>query len=375
MASAPTTRDAPRRPHSEAAPAKRAPHPGLRVHGHRVGPFLIAAAVIGVGIHFAFPALAGLERSIELVERADPWWIAVAICCSAGSLACYVAIFRYTVSEGVAGSQRLGWAECYQITMASQAASTVVTAGGAGGIALILWALGRAGLPRAQAIARLVAFLAIHYVIYLGALVVFGLGLWLGLLPGGAPTALTLVPAVVAGLGLLAVAVTVARPAPLERVAASRPDGKITHLAARLTDAPAALADGMRYAASLLQPRSRGLTIALIAVAYWASNLAVLAACFEAFGARPELAGLVQAFFVGMTANLLPLLPGGVGSVEAGLIGALLAFGEPGPEVVVSVLAYRLIGYWLPTIPESIAYAQLTRTVTRWRAPRSTRPA
>lgn len=375
MAGASTTRDAHGRPDPDAAPARRRSRPGLQVHGHRVEPFLIAAAVIGVGIHFAFPALAGLKRSLELVEHADPWWIAVAICCSAGSLGCYVAIFRYTVAEGSPGSQRLGWAECYQITMASQAASTVVTAGGAGGIALILWALRKAGMPRPQAITRLIAFLAIHYVIYLGALVVFGLGLWLGLLPGNAPTALTLVPAVVAGLGLLAVAVTVAKPAPLERVAASRPDGRISRLAARLTDAPAALADGTRYAASLLRPRSRGLMIAVIAFAYWATNIAVLAACFEAFGARPELAGLVEAFFVGMTANLLPLLPGGVGSVEAGLIGALLAFGEPGPEVVVSVLAYRLIGYWAPTIPESIAYAQLTRTVTRWRAPGPSGPA
>ena len=66
--------------------------------------------------------------------------------------------------------------------------------------------------------------------------------------------------------------------------------------------------------------------------------------------------------------KLLPLLPGGVGSVEAGLVGALLAFGEPAPEVVVSVLACRLIGFWLPTIPEGIAYFQLRRTLGRWTA-------
>jgi uncharacterized protein (TIRG00374 family) len=102
-----------------------------------------------------------------------------------------------------------------------------------------------------------------------------------------------------------------------------------------------------------------------LAVGYWASNIAILGACFLAFGEQPSVAGLVQAFFIGMTANLLPLLPGGVGSVEAGLIGALLAFGEPAAEVVVSVLAYRLIGYWLPTIAEAVAYVQLRRSLGR----------
>lgn len=115
-----------------------------------------------------------------------------------------------------------------------------------------------------------------------------------------------------------------------------------------------------------LRPRSRGVVIGALALGYWATNISILVACFLAFSERPEIAGLVQAFFVGMTVNLLPLLPGGVGSVEAGLIAALLAFGEPGAEVVVSVLAYRLIGFWLPTIPEAVASVQLRRTVARW---------
>lgn len=35
---------------------------------------------------------------------------------------------------------------------------------------------------------------------------------------------------------------------------------------------------------------------------------------------------------------------------------------------VVAVLAYRLIAYWLPTIPEGLAYLMLRRTVSRWHA-------
>ena len=72
---------------------------------------------------------------------------------------------------------------------------------------------------------------------------------------------------------------------------------------------------------------------------------------------------LVQGFFVGMTANLLPFFPGGVGSVDAGMIAAFLAFGEPSSTVFVSVLAYRVIAFWLPIPPGIFAYLQLRRTV------------
>jgi uncharacterized protein (TIRG00374 family) len=69
-----------------------------------------------------------------------------------------------------------------------------------------------------------------------------------------------------------------------------------------------------------------------------------------------------------MTANLLPFFPGGVGSVDAGMIGAFLAFGEPASAVIVSVLVYRVIAFWLPIPPGIVAYLQLRRTVSRWQA-------
>ena len=84
---------------------------------------------------------------------------------------------------------------------------------------------------------------------------------------------------------------------------------------------------------------------------------------------------LVQGFFVGMTANLLPFFPGGVGSVDAGMIAAFLAFGEPSSAVFVSVLAYRVIAFWLPIPPGIFAYLQLRRTVARWREEGDPQPA
>ena len=71
-------------------------------------------------------------------------------------------------------------------------------------------------------------------------------------------------------------------------------------------------------------------------------------------------------FFVGMVANLFPLAPGGVGAVDAGMIGAFVVFGLPESEVFVAVLTYRVIAFWVPIPPGIVAFFQLRKTVQRW---------
>ena len=57
------------------------------------------------------------------------------------------------------------------------------------------------------------------------------------------------------------------------------------------------------------------------------------------------------------------------------MIAAFLAFGEPSSTVFVSVLAYRVIAFWLPIPPGILAYLQLRRTVARWREEDAPQPA
>ena len=75
---------------------------------------------------------------------------------------------------------------------------------------------------------------------------------------------------------------------------------------------------------------------------------------------------VVQGFFLGMLANLFPFAPGGVGAVDAGMIGAFVIFGLPSAEVFAAVLTYRVIAFWLPIPPGIIAFFQLRKTVQRW---------
>src|ERR1019366_1967326 len=116
-------------------------------------------------------------------------------------------------------------------------------------------------------------------------------------------------------------------------------------LARWLAKAPDTLGSGVRTARDVVRERRLGL---LGAVAYWGFDIAVLGVCFDAFGRVVPVAVLVMGYFLGTLGSLLPL-PGGIGGVEGGMIGAFVAFGVPVSSAVVAVLAYRAISFWLPT--------------------------
>jgi uncharacterized protein (TIRG00374 family) len=127
---------------------------------------------------------------------------------------------------------------------------------------------------------------------------------------------------------------------------------------------PAAAATGVRTAIDLVRSKDPYL---LGAIVWWGFDIAVLWACFHAFGAAPPKGVIIMSYFVGMVGNTLPL-PGGIGGVDGGMIGAFSAFGVSVEISIVAVLAYRVLAFWLPTLPGAIAYLQLRRTVARWQA-------
>jgi hypothetical protein len=132
----------------------------------------------------------------------------------------------------------------------------------------------------------------------------------------------------------------------------------------RAAPAASAIGDGVDDSLRMLRRGDPGLLGALL---WWGADIAVLWATFHAFGTPPAFTVLVVAYFVGMLANTLPL-PGGVGGVDGGMIGALVAFGVDPSLAVVSVLAYRGFAFWLPIVPGALAWVSLRRTVASWDA-------
>jgi uncharacterized protein (TIRG00374 family) len=328
---------------------------------------LLASAVFVVSsvlfLYFVLPKLLGLQQTWNRVQRGNLWWLGLGAVLEVCSFFGYVALFRAVF---VRGDSRIDWRESYQITMAGLAATRLFASAGAGGIALTAWALRRSGMDARIAACRLIAFMVLLYAVYMATLVIDGLGLYFGVFPGRAPFAITVVPAIF-GACVIALFLAVSLlPDDFDRLVArwTGGGGWRARFARRLATAPATLASGVRTAIALMRSRNPYL---LGAIAWWGFDIAVLWACFHAFGASPPKAVIVMAYFVGMVGNTLPL-PGGIGGVDGGMIGAFTAFGVNVELSVVSVLAYRVLAFWLPTLPGAVAYLQLRRTVNRWRS-------
>ena len=332
----------------------------------------IVLGVVFVVLCLAFlavvlPQIAGLGDTWKQVRDGEPIWLVVAGIFTILSFGGYVMLFQgIYVRDGF----RLSVRESYQITMAGLAATRVFAAGGAGGIALTAWALRRAGMPRREVADQTLAFLVLTYGVYAAALVVGGFGLYFGVLPGSSDWAITLLPAII-GCIAFAIALLAALAPPDLQVRLegwARRGGRFARFTQRAANFPAAISSGIRISAQHVRRRDPALVGSL---AYWGFNIAVLWAAFHAFGDAPPWAVIVMGYFVGMLANLLPL-PGGVGGVDGGMIGAFVAFGgESRDSIIIAVLTYRLFAFYLPTIPGAVAYLQLRRTVARWHEERA----
>ncbi len=80
----------------------------------------------------------------------------------------------------------------------------------------------------------------------------------------------------------------------------------------------------------------------------WVADVACLAFACWAVGAHPSIAGLMVAYAAGKAVgNAVPLLPGGIGVVDAVLVPALTSAGMPAADAITAVLVYRVISYIL----------------------------
>lgn len=317
-----------------------------------------------IGIYFLFPKLVGLGDALSKLDDADAVWIGVAIGFAVVAIATYIALFKAVVGGDVL---RLTWGETYEINMAGVAATLIFSAAGAGGIALTYWALRKAGMRRHDVGRRMVAFLTLHYVFYPVALIVFGILLRTGVLPGKDSVELTIVPAAVAGVFLVFGVLLALIPSDLSRRVAAHARGERAQaIAANVAKVPAIAAEGFRFALGLFAHPSRGGLAVIGAVGFWAANIGTLWASFKAFGVHVPIAVVVQGFFLGMVANLFPLAPAGVGAVDAGMIGAFVLFGLPEETVFPAILVYRLVAFWMPIPLGIVAFFQLRTTVQRW---------
>jgi uncharacterized protein (TIRG00374 family) len=312
----------------------------------------IASLAVFFGIVAALLlAVPDLRSALDHLSDADPSLIAAAAVLELLSCAGYAVLFGLVFGM-------LGRRLTSRLSLSELAVNSVVSVSGLAGIALGAWVLRSKGVSVDRIARRSVLIFLLTSAVNVVAVVVIGVPMWLGLLPGSRRALLTLLPAAVA-LATIAGTLLLARWA--RRAAVRRgADGS------RRTVALKALADGVDDALQLIREHDARL---LGAVAYWLLDNVALYACLAAFGNAPSFWVVAMAYLVGMLANSIPI-PGGLLAVEGGLVGMLLLFGvRPASHVVVAVVIYRAISLWIPAVIGSMAFVSLRREIGKPLAP------
>jgi uncharacterized membrane protein YbhN (UPF0104 family) len=297
-----------------------------------------------VGLLLAVP---GLHSVAERISHANSWWIAAGIGLEALSCAGYVVLFGLVF--GMLGKRLVS-----RLSLSELAVNSVVSVSGLAGLALGAWVLRGRGISVERIAKRSVLIFVLTSAVNVGAVVVIGVPMWLGLLPGSRNPLLTLLPAAAALASILG---TLALAAWARRAASRRP---LEH--GRWAVTLVALSGGVEDALELMREHDWRV---LGALGYWLFDNLALYACLAAFGHPPSVWAVAMAYLVGMLANALPI-PGGFGVVDGGLVGMLVLFGSrPASVAVAAVLIYRAISLWIPAVVGSLAFLSLRREIDK----------
>jgi uncharacterized protein (TIRG00374 family) len=297
--------------------------------------------VTGVSLYLLAPALLEVFGAFDQLDNINPLWFAGMIALQAGSYACMWAVQRLAI-------RARHWGPVVTSQLASNAFGRVVPGGIAAAGAMQYAMLVRAGVPGAAAASGMTA----------SSLLVFGTLLALPLLAvpaivSGAAVDPELVNAAIAGavvfvalFALGAACIVWDRPLELIGSAAQTARNRILRRRAPLTGLPARL---IRERDIVLEVLGRQWWEALLGAAgRWVLDYLTLLAALYAVGAQPRASLVLLAFFAAQLLGTLPLTPGGLGFVEAGLTGTLALAGVGAAASVVATLAYRLVSFWLP---------------------------
>jgi len=325
---------------------------GLSRRGLRRRLLVVLGVVLTVvAIVTLAPGLGALRTRLS---HANPAWLAAGVVLKVFSGLGYVAVFRMVFCR------RMSWRVSYQIGMSELGANALFPTGGAGGLALGAWALKRGGMPGAEIARRSVAFFLLTSVANVVGVVVIGLGLATQILPGETDLWLTALPAAVAALAVIGALLAGRTSVRLHRRLEQSEAGESSRRARAALKTLVAVADGVNEAVVLLR---EGNAILIAGVfAYLIFDMMILWATFRAFGAAPPLAIVWIAYLIGELGGLIPV-PGGIGGVDAGLVGTLVLYNVPVTAATSAVLAYRAIALWVPAVLGSAAFVALRRTL------------
>lgn len=302
----------------------------------RVRPKTILTILVGtVAGYLLLSQLASVDI-VALFQDANWGWAVFALLCSAVTYYAAALILIGFVPERL---------RVLPTTGAQLAASfaTLITPPTLGAVAINLRYLQRQGVHPALATASIGASQASAFVMHILLLIGFGV-------VAGTQSDLTFDPPRAAIVGIsVGVAVSMgllAIPAIRRRVT-----GRLRPLLREI---------GPRLLTVVQQPRKFAEGIGgmlLLNLAY----IAALTGSVLAFGGQLDVSAIAIVYLTGSVVGQAAPTPGGLGAVEAAMAAGLTAAGLPGGLAVSSVLLFRLVTFWLPTVPGWFALNAMQR--------------
>jgi uncharacterized membrane protein YbhN (UPF0104 family) len=317
--------------------------------------WIAAGGGLLVAIFLLVPGLVSVRRDLA---HGRPGWLILGACFRLASALAYVLMFRAILAPDL--TRRLS----YRIGMSEIGLNALLPAGGTGGLAVGGWALHRLGTPTKTVIERSATLFVFTSAFNVSAVALLG---WLGgigvvsVARSGAVLALTLVPAFVAtAVIVLAIA---ARPR-LTALQAAQVKYKTHGVRWWLFEAAVMLGTG---AAGALKVFSDWDPRALVGgAAYLLFDIAALWATIRAFHGHTRAGSVGMGYLVGQLAGDIPV-PGGIGAISGGLIGALSLYGLPLAVATASTLAYQAIALVVPLLLGVPAILALAHTLGGFR--------
>ena len=316
----------------------------------RVVPRLVFMAITLVTLYILWPSLVSILRSWPALLSVKPYWYPIMLGVEVASFACAWGLQAIAL-------RTTRWFAVATAQLAGNAVSKIVPGGAAAGSAIQFRMLSNSGIRGARVGSGLAAAGLISTAT-LFALPV--LSVPAALL--GRPTPNDLAEAAWLG-AVVFVAAFVLGWVMLTREGALRATGRgiqwvRNHLMRKrepLTNLPDTL---VRERAAIQETLERAWWKALLfALGNWLFDYLALLAALAAVGSKARPTLVLLAYAASMVLAMIPITPGGLGFVEAGLASLLVVAGASPAQAAVGTLAYRLVSYWLPLPAGAVAAA------------------
>jgi uncharacterized protein (TIRG00374 family) len=333
----------------EQRPIRDAPASDRRAIWGRLTLLLVTL----IALYVLWPGLLKVFRAWPELLSLNPSWFVVMFAAEVASFACIWTLQRLALRTD-------RWFAVATAQLAGNAFSRIVPGGAAAGGAISYRLLVTAGIPAATVGTGLTA----ASIISTGTLFSLPL-LALPAVLAGRPVPSGLAQSAWLGAGVFALAlvvgaVFVTTDGPLRAVgrAIQALRNRLRRTGDPLADLPERLVAERDHVRSTLG--RRWWEALLSALGNWLFDYLALLAALAAVGSQPRPTLVLLAYVASMVLGMIPITPGGLGFVEAGLTATLHLAGVSTADAVLATLGYRLVSYWLP-LPTGLIAATLHR--------------